>query len=246
MISRRNLLPAFVLFLPLFLSAQNTAERIIAYTKDGSVFNGQILREDEGFIYIALTIGDTVRLNRDFVKKSINSTNVFVHDKGRYHFKEGIFGDISLAFIGDGWEGTTQFDMIAGYRLRPNLSLGGGVSFTHSDMSFLETWLIHDVTAPFAFARFYPRNKRRRFYLEGKLGYGFINDPNADGGINVQPGLGWHFASKNKFKMYLGLSQFLWNVSGIDTHFDWMNNPVITDYNIWYNRTLIKIGVQFR
>ena len=66
------------------------------------------------------------------------------------------------------------------------------------------------------------------------------------GGVHFQPGFGVHFASRRKARFILTLSQMIQNTRGERVDFDFLSNPINIKYKYWYNRTMLKIGVEWK
>lgn len=146
---------------------------------------------------------------------------------GRYHKSQGTTTHslgAAFFFAGYGMDLCEQYEYV-GYKLvKPKIGLGGGVAFTNiggyeTDYEFYKSLNYINL---FGYSKFYLNNKRHRFFIDSKLGYGisrfrlhyilWINDEPARGylrsnsGIMFQQGIGYEPATRGKLKWGLNLN----------------------------------------
>lgn len=240
----------------LTVAAQDSSkvEKLSIQYKDGSVFQGQVVRQESAFIMLKIITGDTIKVDRSLATKITSSNDISIYRRGSYHLKTGFFGYTSLNIGGDAQlQATSQIELVIGRRLSERWSVGVGYGRTFSDAWLGGIWTDHIFKNLFGYGRYYLKNSRIRPYVDSKLGYGFAggrNNPfvfdNHSGGINFQPGIGLHFASKRSFRWIIGIGQNLQFTKGVNTDQGPFSNPITANYRLWYNRTVFKIGLEFK
>ena len=247
----------YLLFLLSFLSiptvfSQLTPEKnSIIYYKDGSVFIGEILEDHAFSIKMAITTGDTLHITKKNIRKIFQpSRNVLMHTKGKMHYTSGIFVSTTL---GGGLSADPSFDwdLVVGRRLNEKWSVGVGAAVSFNSVwNFRGIFLDNHFIPIFAYGRYYLTKKSARLFAFSRLGYGVRSDialgDDHTGGVHIQPGIGVHFASRKSARFIITLSQMLQHTRGSRVDFDFLSNPINVDYNFFYNRTMLKIGVEFK
>lgn len=226
-------------------------EEAVIYYKDGSIFKGFILREDPLHYRMVLSTLDTINVNKAMVGRFSSVKRMSVYRRGSFHYKEGFYIYLTGMLGGGDGHATASTDVTVAYRRTPNQSLGLGMGLAISDITLASTWMTHEFTTLFLYGRQYLGNSKTRFYFDSRVGYGFprtsefVGDDH-NGGIHFQPGLGLHFASKSGLKWHIGLARFIQRTSGEDTTPGPFNQPIETNFKLWYSRTLVKIGMEIK
>lgn len=245
---------ALIVWLASFgLAAQNvdSTERVVAYYKDGSVFVGNVVDRLPNHLQIRLSTLDTITLFHPYIKKIKSTKDLLMHSKGSFHFKTGYFAYGSISMIGDDeFQATSQLNLVFGKRLNEKWSVGVGGGLEYSDAVMGRGWVFHSFGTVFGYGRYYLTNNKLRPYIDSRLGYGFertvIWNDRHSGGLNFVPGFGIHFATKNNFKWHIGISQYIQNTSGRTNEQGPFGFPITTEYNLWYNRTVIRVGFEIK
>ncbi|MEN0047049.1 MAG: hypothetical protein AAF806_08335 [Bacteroidota bacterium] len=228
--------------------------KAMVFYKDGSIFIGEIVRETSQEITLVISTLDTISINKNFIRR-IRKTpqNIIVHNNSKFHYTKGFFAAIDVGF-GLAENYTSQIDLTVGLRLNEKYSLGLGMGFHEYD-SFLgnswQSWIRNSFMPVYAYGRYYPWKKRWRPFADLKLGYGvplqtWWGNENRKGGPLFQPGIGVHFSSRKNFRLKISLSQAIQRATGTSFGWDNFNNEVRYDYRLWYNRTMLKVGWEFR
>ena len=247
----------FVFLLFVFGSLSSTAQKIqvknqgaIIQTFDGSVFIGSIVQETNTKLHFTILTGDTITLNKGLIRKiRKTSENILMHSRAKFHYTKGVFVNIQSGFGLDD-NGSGQIDMTLGYRLNKRYSVGLGIGLSYYSTIFGGRWIETNSIPLFSYGRYYPLDSKVRPYVDLRLGWGFPNrnafGSDHNGGVLMQPGIGIHFASKKNLRFLLSLSQVLQHTRGDDFFIDPLGNPVSSDFSIWYNRTILKVGLEWR
>ena len=222
----------------------------VVYATDGSILKGDLIGSANGMINMVLVTGDTIRVPSSLVFKmaQIQEKSRFVFPRMKYHSKEGNYLFLSWAFK-PGWETVDGLFLTTGHRLKENINVGAGIGVFSVGSDFQGITVYNNFVPVFAYGRYYLNNKKRRLYVESKAGYGFANNNDwqwsHSGGVYFQPGIGIHFSSRKKSKFHLGINQIIAHTSGStsDAGWGWPNTTNI-DYNVWYNRTMITLGIE--
>lgn len=247
---RANLLTSLgVVFLFFSVAAQEydpENKSIVSY-KDGSIFRGTILYVNGANLKMIISTGDTINLQPNMIKKIFDQSDYLVTKKDKYHYRSGVFNYTSLTFGTYNADYSAQLQTILGYRYTDRLSLGAGVALEGHDLSVSDGWFYHRYLSSFGYGRYYLNNKNWRLYTDAKMGYAFALEPNffqrntSKDGFIFQPGLGIHMASRNKFKMHLGMSYVFLRTAG--TGGDW-SGDIQYDYKVWINRLVFSLGLE--
>ena len=223
----------------------------IVHYFDGSVFIGRIVDENADQIILEITTGNEIRVNKRKIKRIYrNAENTFVYSKGRMHDIKGLFIGLDFGFSVAADEGSVHLDFLMGTRLNERFLVGAGLGFYGNTTTLADNfWTSHQFLTLYGYGRYYLGNRRVRPFTFTKLGYGIGGDVDFgnehSGGIHFQPGLGLHFASKKRSTLTIMLSQYVQYTQGNNVSQDFFSNPIVFDYSIWYNRTMLTIGLDF-
>ncbi len=231
---------------PQTLRAQN--DKVVLKLKYGTTLSGRFLNVDDDGVTFMPTPFDTIEVEKRNIRKILYPYQVSVHSNGAYHHNEGLFGNLSLGFTANSYY-TIQLDAIIGKKFEGKYALGIGGGFEAGDIDVRGLYLNHEFLTAFGYARYVILDRRGRVFLDGKFGYGFVNENSTDpheGGLMGQPGIGLLLASKGNFRISLKLSQYIQSTKGNTTQIDSIGNPVFGRYRLTYNRTLLKLGIEFR
>ncbi len=225
------------------------SKKAIVQYNDGSVFIGDIVSEGTLNLKMILATNDTINLNKVNIERiKRGDKNISIFEGAKFHYTKGFFMSLQL---GGGFDNqTSQAVFIAGYRFNRKLAAGLGFGAGNNSTISFRTWIDASTIPVFAYARFYPFDKRVKPFVASSLGYGF-RDNNAfgadhTGGLFFQPEIGVNFASRRRLRFTLSIAQQLQHISGSSFFFDQFSNPVTTNFNLWFNRTIFKIGIEWK
>ncbi len=242
----------FLSFTPTGLAQLEWENRAIIHYFDGSIFIGTIVEEDPLQVIMIAATSDTLHLNKASIKKIFrNSTNVLIHNGGKFHFKKGLFWAISTT-LGAAENGNASFqqNFVIGKRFNKKWSAGLGTGLHFNEASFNGIWTTSDFIPFYAYGRYYVTHKRARIFAASKLGFGFASEiawSDAEtGGLLFQPEVGIHFASRKNARFVLSIGQYIQHTKGEDIFFDQFGNPVNSRFSLWLNRTVFKAGIEFK
>jgi hypothetical protein len=252
---KKRTLLSLLIFLSVTISSMaQFSNKAFFYYKDGSVFIGNIVEENFRTTRLLLVTGDTITLDNYFVKRSWRDLLSFPN--GKFHFTRGFFFSYwqGGAIAGANQSNTSaQTEMILGYRLNSQWAVGGGLGVYANQIGLnavTNSFLIVDASCFnfYAYGRYYPWEKKIRPFASLKLGAGSaINfGTTLASQFHIQPGIGLNFPARKGTRFVLSLSQYLQQVRGNQFSIDSFSNPVLLDYNIWLNRTVLKFGVEFK
>jgi len=235
-----------------YATAQLTVEnKAIVYYQDGSVFIGHIVEEDALQMKVVVVTLDTITINKAFIKRILrNAENVLLHQGGKFHYTDGNFVSASSGG-GLSEDESVELSLILGKRLNTKWSVGVGVAISnHSIWNFNGLWIDNGFIPVFGYGRYYLRDKKVRVFAAASLGYGIASDlgfgGNHSGGVYFQPAIGLHFASRKRARFIITLGQTLQRTKGTQWRWDSLGNEIVFDYKYLFNRTMLKIGIEFK
>lgn len=167
------------------LSAQVENEAVVITTQHNQQFRGYILEDLESEIVLVLNSTENVLT---IEKSNIRSMNLvkdkFVFEDGRYHKKKGWVhsvglntGNLLIQFFPLYLKPppTSMIDYKVYKLINPNVGIGVGVdqkSLSTPQLGY-EYYGFYKFVDVFAYGKVYLGEKRRRLFLDAKLGYGF-------------------------------------------------------------------------
>jgi len=226
----------------------------VVHYNDGSVFVGRIVEESPLAMDLMLSTGDTISLNKTYIHRiKRGDQNISLYNGAKFHYTKGYFITAQLggnASFNDWDGGTDQFELIGGYRFSKSVAAGLGIGVSFNSTNTFGTWIEASAVPVFTYGRFYLADKRMKPFVATKLGWAFP-DNNAfggdhRGGMLFQPEIGVNFASRRRIRWLLTVGQQLQNIRGNDLNFDQFGNPINSNFNIWFNRTVIKVGIEWK
>lgn len=232
---------------------QSTSTRAIVQYNDGSVFIGDIVFEGTLQMKMALTTNDTVNLNKAYIKRiKRGDKNISLFGGAKFHYTEGFFMSFQLGGWGDeeGNNQTNEVRFIGGYRFNKKFAAGLGIGAGYNSTFSFGTWIDVSTIPVFAYARFYPIDKKVKPFIAGSVGWGFEDAglwrTDHSGGVYFQPEIGVNFASRKRMRFTLSIGQQVQHTKGSNQNFDQFNNPITSNFNLWFNRTVFKLGVDWK
>lgn len=232
---------------------ESPKKETVIYYKDGSVFKGQVIEENPLHYTMVLSTLDTININKSEIGRFASARRMNLYRRGGFHYKDGFYLYMTGMLGGGSNETYTGLtDITVGYRTNPDQSIGIGAGLAISDIVLASTWMTHEFTTVFLYGRQYLGKSKTRFYFDSRLGYGFprlsedLFGDEHNGGVHFQPGIGLHFASKSGLKWHFGLARFIQRTSGEDSTTGPFNQPIETNFKLWYSRTVFKIGIEIR
>ena len=233
-------------------SKKETTRAIVQY-QDGSVFIGQIIQEGSLSMKMVLSTKDTISLNKVNIKRIRRTDkNISLFNGAKFHYTKGLF--YSLQFggnINDNVDNeTNQVDLIVGYRFNKKFAAGIGFGNSYNYTFSFGTGIDANATPVFAYGRYYPFDKKIKPFVAGKIGWAFPNQEafrgDHSGGFLIQPEIGVNFSSRRRIRFLISLGQQIQNISGELLDFDPFGNRIESKYDLWFNRTVLKIGIEWK
>lgn len=249
------ILSAFFLFAFLSLDAQESSTTI--KYQDGSTFIGKVIAETETELTMVLSSNDTLRVNKDFIDKRRRiPNNALVFNKNKFHYTDTWFWNIGLGF-GLSHSPTSQIDIGFGKRLNKDWAVGVGLGLHTYQPGF--TWdIIDGYLTPYVHGRYYLSDSRVRFFVDARLGYGLearmnnivwgwgITNREQLDGLSGGLGVGLNFASKKNVRYLIGIFQNVQHARGSYTQNRFDNLPTDVNYNLWYNRPVLRFTMEIK
>lgn len=222
----------------------------IFYYHDGSIFIGKVLKESSQKTSLRLTTTDTISIHNDLVKR--NHRNILFFPNGKFHFTKGLFYNTSFGGGGGAGGGITYVSMILGKHHDEHLDYGLGLSFHDNSVILtngLNAWVNSQFLTPILYARYYPWSKKVRPFASFGLGYSLpVNQwpqrQNFTSGFYFEPSIGIKFASRTHGRYFIAIGQSIQRTKGALVNTDIFGNPVETNFKLWLNRTVFKVGVE--
>ena len=226
--------------------------RVIVQYEDGSVFVGQLIHEGILDMQLRILTDDTITINKVNIKRiKRGDEDIALFDDAKFHYTKGVFYSLQLGGNSEGFDNETrQLDLTVGYRFNKKWAAGVGVG-TNENKSFdFNTFIDATSTPLFAYGRFYPFDTKVRPFIAGRIGWSFGNEDSFgedhQGGALIQPEIGINFASRRKLRFMLIFSQQFQHIKGEVFTIDQFNNLIRSRFNIWFNRSLIKLGLEWK
>ena len=248
----------FLLISAVYANAQSNNNLILVKYKDGATYLGQKLSEEDGIIRIKLknrdkmlveNKQDIIHVDRRGAWRIYDDQNATVFENGKFHTTKGFFMTMQWG-IGFGFYPSAQFNLSADYRVNNKITAGLGAGIQANDTSIGGLYLTTRFVGIYGQGRYYLTHKKRRVYATGNLGYGIgLGDPfglegsNATGGLKAGAGLGVSFASRRSSKYFLELENYFQKGSGLNISEDNLGNNVLANYDLWFKRIVLKLGV---
>ena len=229
-----------------FVNAQDIYQNTTIYMYDGSVYKGQVLSEDAFEIELKTDLIGTVLLPKNHVKSRKNGKSIISVAGGKYHKKVGNFFTIDYSLSLGAENYLQQFSFVYGKRITPKINVGIGTSITWANQT-RSAFVDQTFVQPHLFGRYYFNDKKWRLFTEMKLGYGIQIQTfqNSSNGVYINPAIGFEIANRKNMKWTLKLSQFIQQTNIRQFRNDFLNNPIIIQSNVWYNRTAFTVGINF-
>ena len=230
--------------------AAESRNMAIAYYKDGSVFIGPIVDEGAYSLSMVISTGDTILIDPGQIRKLLRGTDdIIIRNRGRFFYTKGTFATFSLG-VGGGDDNTSHLDLMIGRRLNEKVSLALGTGLHYNSFFFGNFWADSQFIPLYGYGRYYMGRRNPRFFFYGSAGYGFpagtLFFGTFTGGVQAQAGVGVNWASRKKIRWLISLGQTFQHVRGTANSTDIFSQPVVYDYNLWLNRIIFKLGIEFR
>ncbi|MDG2450356.1 MAG: hypothetical protein P8M34_11980 [Saprospiraceae bacterium] len=240
------------------LSAQKGTKVDVVKLTDGSVLVGQFLNVTDTSYLFSTASMDSIHINKKFISSidfGITEVDNTIYEnrkvktikKEKVYKNTGIFGMTDVGMV-SGEEVHWHASLTLGYRLNPRFYLGiqGGKENILNAQPLL--WQTDGIWPIGIYGRYYPLKTKLRPYVSTRVGYAFIDDKfntMKSGGMNILPGIGIHFPSRNGLHFHISLHQYFQKTQGTSEMDIGMQNPIVINYDLWYNRSVVKIGVEF-
>ncbi|MFK7809882.1 MAG: hypothetical protein AB8F74_18895 [Saprospiraceae bacterium] len=227
----------------------------VVFLKDGSIYKGEIIEENDAYIYMVVIDGQTIGIPQEEIRRSrvMRAERYLFHKGGRYHKKKGIFWNVQMG--GNVFsEGTSEHvNFTLGYRFNQRWSAGAGFGSELHSTNVAGFQVETQFSSFFVYGRYYLGDNRRRPYVYSRLGYGAgpgssseFNSGRHSGGFQAQSGLGIHFASRKSSKFIIGLGFHTQYTNGEQFFLNDFGGEIKVEYdNLWLNHLALKFGIEF-
>lgn len=214
---------------------------------DGTVAIGRLLNHNESPYKLKIITGDTLTIDPRVTTRIYLPQEINVYGKGRYSYKNSLKGNFALGVSAD----HVNFDFSCSYINNNKFSLGIGFGF-HTNSFFIQTISSNhrgnvNSRTYFVNGQYFFMDRAQRLYATGKIGFADHREsrelPTLSNGIVLEGGLGIEFATKNRTKYFLELSQYTSNASGVLVSND-VNALSDIEFDIWFNRIVFTMGMQ--
>ena len=226
--------------------------------KDGSVLVGKFINVTDSTYLFSISSADSIEvrksevLNISFDVKNYNSST-FRHKKVSSRRKEktykhdGWFLAVDLGMV-SGREAHWHSSLTLGKRITSRFYLGiqGGKENIQNAQPLI--WQTDGIWPVGFYTRYYPLRDKWSPFVSARVGYAFIDDKSQtkkSGGINILPGVGFRLPTSGKIHFLLSAHQYFQKTKGNGLYDQGFRYPVEVSYNLWYNRTVIKVGIEF-
>ncbi|MEO9477207.1 MAG: hypothetical protein ABJG41_16800 [Cyclobacteriaceae bacterium] len=234
-------------YLNRFPDDRNGASESLIHCRDGSQYIGSKVGMNGSNMLFRLNTTDTINVPVEFIKKYLGPDDIIIYNNGRYHLTSSWFLMLSNGYS-FGWDFTGQVNALLGWRFNKQLAAGIGTGFESHEGEFGGIYLWDDFHTVYGYGRFYISERKKRIYLDSKLGYGIpVNDwgpDNHTGGALIQPGIGLIYPSRRGYRWFVALSNLFQYTSGSSREFDSFSNPIVTKYKIWYKQVIFTVGIE--
>ncbi len=234
---------------------QKTSEALVK-CRDGSVYRGKLIKEDDKVLQIVNSTKDTIHVLRSRVKKVYRSGDYLIHSNGKMHDTNGFFWGINIGFNAANLFNaddlrSEHLELLFGWRFNKRWTIGNGFG-SEFNTSEVGGFIVESTFASlFLYGRYYITDNRQRLFAYSRIGIGTIPAEEEEintnvGGIQWQGGLGVHFASRKRGRFIISLGYYLQKTNGIQFYLDDFGNEVKIDYDLLITRPIIKLGIEFR
>jgi len=223
-------------------------------TKDGSMYLGEFISENDNSYSIQIINGDTITLEKNKVRKAKTPNSAIVFNKGKYHPISGAFIHYSFGSNAGNSGGGIITDIGLGYRMSKKLEIITGLGILGTTLNVipgLNQWAEYKTFFPAYIGMNYNLTHNSvRIFTSAKAGFSSSPLDNfnwggssitTSGGAYFEPGIGLSFASKRFGRLNLSMTQILQRtnlkVDGVD-NFD---NLVSGGGKIWISRIGFRI-----
>lgn len=229
-------------------------ERAMIRLIDGSLYVGEVIKDEYCCMTIVILTGDTLKIERHLIRESRGDDRFILHKKGKYHYKQGdIFYGGSLGLWGDADEstGSTMMQFLYGKRFSERWSLAAGFGFEFHSLELAGFPIDTQFGSVFAYGRYYITNSTNRIFAYGRLGMGFAGEESEfasehTSGFQTQTGLGIHFASRKTNRFTLSFGWHTQKTSGQESFLDDFGNEIRTDFDVLISTPVLKFGFEMR
>jgi|GEM_PF-964243 len=239
---------------------ENSENGVVYHLKDGSILKGTLVSDSPFSSRLLIYTGDTISVPQEAVLNRYKKAKGRIDIGGGKHFyKNGFHLDIASTIGFGNNAGHTKIEISINKRLTEKLSVGIGIGNQYDETSFelignsRRVFLEHRTTPVFAQGKYFLNLKKKRFYVNSKMGYAigrsnWWSRNEAYNGFTFQYGIGFNKATKRGVRTFIQLSQtHSYSVGQSSGRFNWWDvNPEIQDfdYKLWINRITFTYGVE--
>ncbi len=255
-LNRKSLLIWVALFYIGYNGFGQSGSGAIVYCKDGSIYKGEITAESDQTLSLVIFTLDTLELQKFMIRRIKRAEDNLLLPDGRTHPTKGLFFSAKLGLnLGSAFSAedlpSVHMELMMGHRLNRRWTVAGGLGAENNSIDVGGFVVETEFVSFFGYGRYYITNSRRRLFTYGRVGYGFgEKEDNTDritqsGGWNGQIGAGFHFPSRRSTTFVISLGYYVQMTNGTEIFLDSMGSEVLVDYDVFIQRPLLKVGVEF-
>lgn len=254
---KKSILFLFLFISSFYASAQNDHNLILIKFKDGAVYLGEKLSEEDDIIGIKLKqrgpaqSEEIVHVDRNSAREVYDNQNAAVFENGKINKTKGLYGNLNLG-IGLSAFTTVSLSTSINYWLNNKLTVGIGLGSQGNETAIGGFFVNPQFANFYSRGRYYLTHKKKRVFATGRMGYGLgLPDPfslegsTARGGLLAGVGLGVSFASRSTNKWVFEIENYFQKASGLSIQEDPLGNDIRANYDLWFKRLIVKVGMDF-
>ncbi len=223
--------------------------KAIAFLKEGSIYIGEYLGEDESQVSLKLITEDSISIDRSLTTDIYTPQNALIYNRAKFHPTEGLYMHFDWGGNFNREGGGLSTSVGLGYRLNKKWDLQAGIGVNNTTTRIRTNQFGFQFRnlagAPLYIGGLYNiTDSKARLFAFARTGpvfqFEFNNDNNL--GYLFETGIGVNFASSTSSRIQFTLSNYT-QYSQLDlSQIDSFGNPFVGTANIWLNRYAIRIA----
>lgn len=258
--SRFILAILIVLIVTCGLSAQDSTGTKTVYLKDGSVIKGQLVEDNDYYVKLLISTGDTLTIGyKNIVEKRLRlmpaSGNAIFKSLGpKYHKTDGYFAAGSFG-VSHFLTTNINLELIGGKRLSDRINLGATVNILNYNTRVGNFFIDPHYISFGGFGRYYltTDSDKAKYFVSGSVAFAIPTNSedfqtyreDYNNAIHARLDGGIHFASRRKVRVFLKAGIiFLKSTGSVFSMFS-PNDTINIDYERTFIEPVISFGVEF-
>lgn len=223
--------------------------KAIAFLKEGSIYLGDYLGEDDNQVSMRLITEDSISIDRNLTIDIYTPQNALIYNRGKFHPTKGLYMlfDWGGNFNRDGGGLSTSVGL--GYRLNKKWDLQSGIGINNTTTRIGSSqfgFQFRDLAGvPLYVGGLYNlTDSKARIFAFGRTGpvFGFDQRRDNNVGFLFETGIGVNFASSTSSRIQFTLSNYTQYARFDLSQIDSFGNPFVGIANVWLNRYAIRIA----